>query len=105
MNSSAIAAKLAIHTIAGLTKSAGIPAPAIIRRGLERLARNRRVPKFVSGSATGVKKHLVPINSANVSDTATDLAIGAGMAVASDRVAKHVIDKLDDNKKKKSQQT
>lgn len=104
MNNSETAAKLAMHVAAGLTKEAKLPAPTFVRRGLQRLSQNRKVPKFVSGSASGVNRHLVPVNSANVSDTATDLAIGAGMAVASDRVAKHVIDNLDERKKKKSEQ-
>lgn len=101
MNSSDIAAKLARQVAVGLNKEAKFPAPGIVRSGLTRLSKSRSVPKFVRGGAEGVGRHLVPMSSANVSDTATDLAIGAGMAIASDRIAKHVINKLDEKDKKK----
>lgn len=79
----------------GLRKIAvNIPAPHFIRHALGRLANNPNVHRHISGAARGVGRHLLPINASTVSDTAADIALGAGTAIVTDRVARHVIKRL-----------
>lgn len=100
MNQSKLAADLGTAVIMGMLKSAAvIPAPLPIRQGLARRAASG---KWGSGISAGIGRHLVPVTSANVSDLATNIALGAGLTVASDRVARHVIKKMNEAEERKA---
>lgn len=100
MDHSKIAAGLGMSVIMGMQKSAAVfPAPAIIRRALARQA--SKSGKFIPGMAKGIGRHLVPVTSESVSDAATNIAIGAGLTIAADRLASHAIKKMNARDAKK----